>query len=60
MVPNSSNVAVDGLKALKINDAWAPRNLQLCVRSRTALSPAAAALFDHLAAKGRAQITADA
>lgn len=60
MVPNSSNVAVDGLKAIKINDAWAPRNLQLCVRSRTALSPAAAALFDHLAAKGRAQITADA
>jgi len=60
MVPNSSNVAVDGLKALKINDNWAPRNLQLCVRSRTALSPAAAALFDHLAAKGRAQITRDA
>ncbi len=60
MVPNSSNVAVDGLKALKINDAWAPRDLQLCVRSRAALTPAAAALFDHLTAKGRAQITADA
>ena len=60
MVPNSSNVAVDGLKALKINDAWAPRDLQLCVRSRAALTPAAAALFDHLSAKGRTQITADA
>ena len=60
MVPNSSNVAVDGLKAVKINDAWAPRDLQLCVRSRTALSPAAAALFDHLTAKGRVKITADA
>ena len=60
MVPNSSNVAVDGLKAIQINDLWAPRDLQLCVRSRAALSPAAAALFDHLAAKGRVEITADA
>jgi DNA-binding transcriptional LysR family regulator len=64
MVPNSSIVvpqgdflqgAVNGLKAVKINDAWAPRDLQLCVRSRTALSSGAAALFDHLAAKGSEQ-----
>jgi len=60
MVPHSSIVAVDGLKALKINDAWAPRDLQLCVRSRAALSLSAAALFDHLASKGGAQIRADA
>jgi DNA-binding transcriptional LysR family regulator len=55
MVPNSSIVTVNGLKAVKINDAWAPRDLQLCVRSRTALSSGAAALFDHLAAKGSEQ-----
>ena len=60
MVPNSSIVAVDSLKTLKINDPWAPRDLQLCVRSRAALSSAAVALFDHLAAKGDKQITADA
>lgn len=60
MVPNSSIVAVDSLKTLKINDPWAPRDLQLCIRSRTALSSAAVALFDHLAAKGNEQITADA
>ena len=41
--------AVDGLKTVEINDAWAPRDLQLCVRARSALSPAAGALFDHLA-----------
>jgi len=34
--------------------------LQLCVRSRAVLSPAAAALFDHLAGKGGAEITAGA
>ncbi len=60
MVPNSSIVAVDGLRTVKINDAWAPRDLQLCVRSRAALSPAAAALFDHLAGKGSEKITTDA
>ncbi|PKO35631.1 MAG: LysR family transcriptional regulator [Betaproteobacteria bacterium HGW-Betaproteobacteria-7] len=32
-----------------IVDAWAQRDLQLCVRSRAALAPAAVALFDHLA-----------
>jgi len=61
MVPRSSVAAVDGLKTVEITDPWAPRDLQLCARSRAALSPAAAALFDHLAEKGRAQaLTADA
>jgi DNA-binding transcriptional LysR family regulator len=61
MVPRSSVVAVDAIKTVEISDAWAPRDLQLCVRSRAALAPAAAALFDHLAEKGRAQaLTADA
>ena len=61
MVPRSSVAAVDGLKTVEISDPWAPRDLQLCARSRAALSPAAAALFDHLAEKGRAQaLTADA
>ena len=55
MVPRSSVAAVDGLKTVEITDPWAPRDLQLCTRSRAALSPAAAALFDHLAEKGRAQ-----
>jgi DNA-binding transcriptional LysR family regulator len=55
MVPNSSIVTVDGLKALKINDAWAPRDLQLCIRSRSALRPAASALLAHLANKGQRQ-----
>ncbi len=67
MVPNSSIPAilkasasptVNALKTVKINDAWAPRDLQLCVRSRAALSPAAAALFDHLAEKGGADFGA--
>jgi len=67
MVPRSAaplettaSPAVDGLKTVKINDSWAPRDLQLCVRSRAALSPAAAALFDHLADKGRLALTAAA
>ena len=55
MVPRSSVAAVNGLKTVEISDPWAPRDLQLCTRSRAALSPAAAALFDHLAEKGRAQ-----
>ena len=57
LVPHSAIVAVDGLKTVKIADDWAPRDLQLCVRSRAALSPAAAALFDHLAEKGRQAVT---
>jgi DNA-binding transcriptional LysR family regulator len=54
MVPRSSVTAVDGLKTVEITDPWAPRDLQLCTRLRAALSPAAAALFAHLAAKGAA------
>ena len=49
MVPRSA--AVDGVKTVEITDDWAPRDLQLCVRSRAALGPAAAALYDHLAGK---------
>ena len=49
----------DAVKTVEITDAWAPRDLQLCVRTRAALGPAAAALFDHLADKGgRALATA--
>jgi len=58
MVPRSAapGVAVDAIKTVEINDAWAPRDLQLCVRSRAALSPAASALFEHLAGKGMPDI----
>ena len=66
MVPHSA-VPVGDLRArparlqtVQITDAWAPRDLQLCVRSRAALSPAAAALFDHLAGKGGGDTTTDA
>ncbi len=51
MVPRSAVAAVDPLKVVEISDDWAPRDLQLCVRSRAALGPAAAALLDHLSAK---------
>lgn len=44
----------DALVTVEITDDWAPRDLQLCLRSPEALSPAAAALFEHLAAKGGA------
>ena len=60
MVPRSSLAAVDDIKTVEITDDWAPRDLQLCVRARGALSPAAAALFEHLAAKGVTESTADA
>ncbi len=52
MVPRSSISAADALKTIEITDQWAPRDLQLCIRSLAALGPAAAALFDHLAGKG--------
>ncbi len=52
MVPRSSLAAVDSVRTVEIADDWAPRDLQLCVRSTSALSPAAAALCEHLAAKG--------
>ena len=50
MVPRSS--VPEGLAVVEMADLWAPRDLQLCTRSRATLAPAAAALFDHLAAKG--------
>lgn len=60
MVPLSSVSPGSGLVIVHITDDWAPRDLQLCVRSRAALSPAAAALFDHLAGKGGGEITTGA
>lgn len=60
MVPLSSVSPGSGLSIVHITDDWAPRDLQLCVRSRAALSAAAAALFDHLAGKGGGEITTGA
>lgn len=54
MVPRSSVLAVDALKIVEISDPWAPRDLQLCVRSPAALSAAAAALLAHLSGKAEA------
>lgn len=58
MVPRSAVGVGDHLGTVQITDDWAPRDLQLCVRSRAALSPAAVALFDHLAGKGGTITTA--
>jgi len=52
MVPRSAVPAGESVQTVEITDAWAPRDLQLCVRTLVALNPAARALFDHLAAKG--------
>lgn len=53
MVPRSSTpLDATELSIVEITDDWAPRDLQLCIRARQALSPAAAALFDHLAGRG--------
>ena len=52
MVPSSSVSVVDHLKVVEITDAWAPRDLHLCIRQRDALSPAARALFESLARMG--------
>ena len=52
MVPRSAvPQASPGVATVEITDDWAPRDLQLCVRSSAALSPAAGALFRHLAGK---------
>lgn len=52
MVPRSAvPQASPGVATVEITDDWAPRDLQLCVRSRSSLSPAAGALFRHLAGK---------
>ncbi|MBU3695202.1 LysR family transcriptional regulator [Dechloromonas sp.] len=52
MVPRSAVTAE--VVTVEIADAWAPRDLQLCVRALASLTPVAAALFGHLAAKGAA------
>ena len=54
MVPRSAVTAE--VRTVEISDDWAPRDLQLCVRSSAALPPAAAALFAHLAGKGQPQV----
>jgi DNA-binding transcriptional LysR family regulator len=51
MVPRSA-VPADRLNIVEITDAWAPRDLQLCVRADATLSSAACALFEHLAKMG--------
>ncbi len=57
MVPRSA--VAEGLSIVEITDDWAPRDLQLCIRSRAGLGSAALALFDHLAGNGgRAVLTA--
>ena len=54
MVPRSAVPAglAEQVVTVEITDDWAPRDLQLCVRSLPALSPAAAALYRHLAGMG--------
>ena len=54
MVPRSavSSGMAERIVTVEITDDWAPRDLQLCVRSLAALSPAAGALFRHLAGMG--------
>lgn len=54
MVPRSAVPPETATRVVtvEITDDWAPRDLQLCVRSLSALSPAALALFRHLAGMG--------
>jgi DNA-binding transcriptional LysR family regulator len=52
MVPRSTVTPGDAVNTVEITDPWAPRDLQLCVRRRAGLGPAAQALFDHLGAMG--------
>src|SRR5574343_1945201 len=51
MVPRSAIASAEGIHGIETTDPWAPRDLQRCVRQQTRLSPAAAALLTHLAAK---------
>lgn len=60
MVPRSAAPGADGPGwagaapvVVEIDEDWAERDLQICVRRGAALSPAAGALFAHLAAKAR-------
>ena len=59
MVPRSAAREAQGGAAptpviVEIDDDWAERDLQLCVRTDRALSPAAGALLAHLAGKAAA------
>lgn len=42
--------AIDGLKVLHLDDAWASRQLKICVRSSASLTPAVKILLDQLRA----------
>jgi len=54
MVPRSAvPPGSPGVATVEITDDWAPRDLQLCVRSHATLRPTAAALFEYLAGKSR-------
>lgn len=55
MVPRSAVGTADAVRLIEITDSWAPRDLQLCVRSRSALPAAARALLEHLAGMGSGQ-----
>lgn len=55
MVPRSAVGTADAVRLIEITDPWAPRDLQLCVRSRSALPAAAQALLAHLAGMGSGQ-----
>ena len=55
MVPRSAVGTADAVRLIEITDPWAPRDLQLCVRSRSALPAAAQALLVHLAGMGSGQ-----
>lgn len=48
MVPRSAISAADGLAVVELDEPWAQRDLQVCVRERAALSGFAAALVDAL------------
>ena len=52
LIASALSAVTGDVRTVEISDDWAPRDLQLCVRSAAALPPAAAALLGHLAAKG--------
>ncbi|KAK45355.1 LysR family transcriptional regulator [Caballeronia jiangsuensis] len=60
MMPDGSVMlyASEGLAVIELKDAWAARQLRLCVRSSEALSPASRKLLDHL--RGEAALVAGA
>ena len=50
-----SAYAFDELRMITLTDAWARRQLKLCVRSNESLSGAARLLLDHLIAEAAAR-----